>query len=204
MRHRHNTGPVKYRTKRGNIRLRKRPMHRFTIVGRNPILHKQYRKLFQDMDKAPFEVGGYLDMDKRGLEKADVYMGREGFVDIDITLDKELDFHTHNASGDKYTDKLNYFPSPGDLQASAEFPSQAMLIFHEGTVTLIKKNKDFSPNPQIISQIEYKLRKDARTMPINKLFEKFKPEYKRLGLDMELIGRNKDILLPIEVIEPVR
>lgn len=203
IKHRH-LGSYWSRTPRGRQILKKRPIHEFTIIKKRQVLHKPYRKIFQDLDKKPFETGGYMDFNEKGLEKADIYMGQEGYVDIDINPDFETDWHVHNPSGDKFTDKLNFFPSPGDLQASAEFPSQVMLIFHSGNVTVAKKNRNFTPDPVIISQIELQLRKDAMKLPISKLFEKFKPEYKKLGLDMELIGRNKDIVLPIDTVEPVR
>lgn len=39
MKHRHNTGPVKYRTKRGRIKYRKRPMHKFRLKSRQSLFH---------------------------------------------------------------------------------------------------------------------------------------------------------------------
>ena len=119
--HRH-PGKYKSRTPRGRITYKKKPKHKFKVVKKKHKLNKSNRDIFQKLDKKPYETGGYLDFDKKGLERADVYIGKKASVDIEITPDKEVDWHTHPKSRNRFDNKINTFPSNEDIKSFKKFP----------------------------------------------------------------------------------
>ncbi len=194
--HRH---PGKYisKTPKGRTVYKKRPKHRHT-------LKKEQRKIFQRLDQEPIEYGGYMDFNDDGFERADLFKGEEGSVDITITQDSEVDWHGHTKSNNKLLDKLNHFPSKEDIMSSKELPSQTMLIFHEGEVTIAHKRDDFNPKEKDVDKIDRGLLKDGKTMTVNQLFKKYKGKYKNIGVDLTHIDKKGDIKIPFSVVEPVR
>lgn len=191
--HRHH-GKYKSRTPRGFIVYKKRPKHAHTLT-------KENRSIFQNLDKKPYEVGGYMDFNNKGLERADVYIGSEGSVDIDMTPDKEVEYHTHPQQH-TLIDKANYLPTEDDLKSFKESPSQAMIIFHEGSATITSKKGKPKINEKMLRNIETGLRRDIKKDTVSELFHKYVPKYKKMNFDVNLIPQTEEINLPIKVVEP--
>jgi hypothetical protein len=202
MKHRH-PGTVRYRTKKGKIRHRKRPIHKFKIVRKGGYLNKSNRDTFQRLDKKKNEHGGYMDFNEKGLERADVYIGREGSVDFDITPDKEVEYHTHPKHPDKRLNKMFSFPSRTDIRAFDDCPTQSMLVFHDNKLMMATKRDDFKPDEKIMKKIYSGINKDSYKMGLKKLFEKYKPMYGELGLNLSLIKPDTAVKVPIDAIEPL-
>lgn len=154
------------------------------------------------MDKERFETGGTLDFDRKGLEHGTVYIGDEMSVDIPISRDYEVDYHTHPNTKDKRLNKLNAFPSKEDIMTSAKTKSQASIVFHDGKAMVMKKDKKFRVDRKRLNKIERGLERDADKMNVNQLVKKYKPEYKKMGIDMEYIRNNKAMRLPVNIVEP--
>jgi len=192
--HRHS-GKYKTHTPSGRIKYKRMPKHKHR-------LSKRHRKIFQQLDKEDEEYGGYMDFDDKGLERADLYTGKSGYVEIEVTPDKEIDYHTHPRSRDKKVDKINSFPSKTDVLSSDEIPTQVSLIFHRGDVTLAKKERNFHPTNKALNKIERGLDKDSDKMSEAQLFKKYRKNYKDMGLDVKRIKHKGAINLPITAIEP--
>lgn len=194
MRHAH-PGSYLSRTPRGRICRKKRPLHNITLP-------RSERKIFQQLDKEDFETGGSMDFNHNGLERATIQVGEQGAVDIDINPDYESDWHVHPDTGNKVIDKMNHFPSRDDIISSEIMPSQTMIIFHKGKATVAKKSGSFKPNNKIINEIEEGLLKDAQDKPLRELFKKYSPKYKKMGMEIKLTERDKDITIPAKIVEP--
>lgn len=203
MRHRH---PGKYcsRKPKGGHTYKHRPMHKKTYVAYNmpAKLSKEHRSIFQGLDVKPYETGGYMDFNQEGLERADIYIGRKGSVDIDINPDKEIDFHTHSPDKDKSLSKLNQFPSKWDIKAFKDYPSQAMIIFHNNKAVVTTKTNDFKINNKLLERLDRNMNQDAVKLSVNELFKKYKPEYNKMGLKMDYIKHNNSMKIPVNIVEP--
>lgn len=191
--HRH---PGKYfsKTPKGYTVYKHRPKHEH--------LSREHRSIFQSLDRKPYEVGGYMDFNQKGLERADVYLGRKASVDIDISPDKEIEYHTHTVDKDKWLNKVNQFPSMYDIKSFKDYPSQSMLVMHNGRIMMATKMPRFRVNDKLLSRIDRNISRDARTLSIDRLYEKYRPEYGKMGLDLKYIKHDKGIHIPIQVIEP--
>ncbi len=193
MNHRHK-GRYKSRTPKGYIVYKRKPKHGH--------LSKTHRDIFQRLDRKPYEVGGYMDFNNKGLERADIYPGRKGSVDIEITPDKEVDYHTHPRDKDKRLNRMNQFPSAWDIKTFKEYPSQSMLIMHNDKIMMVNKTPKFRVNNKLLNKIDRNLSKDAHKLSTDKLYRKYKPEYSKMGLELKYIKHNKAIKIPINIIEP--
>ena len=174
--HRHSGPKVKYMTRKGKDRLRKRPLHK---------LSKTHRDIFQRLDRKPYETGGYMDFNKKGLEKADLYIGRTGSVDIPVDEDDEVEWHVHQRDKDRRLNRINQFPSTWDIKTFKDYPTQSMLIMHNDKIMMTTKTKKFRVNKKLLSKIDRNLSKDAHKLSTDKLYNKYKTEYKKLGLDIK-------------------
>ena len=143
-----------------------------------------------------------MDFNKKGLERADVYLGRKASVDIDITPDKEIEYHTHPFDKDKWLNKVNQFPSIYDIKSFKQYPSQSMLVMHNGKIMMASKMPDFKVNNKLLTKIDRNISKDAHTSSIDQLYKKYKPEYIKMGVDLRYIKHDKSIQIPIKIIEP--
>jgi len=144
-----------------------------------------------------------MDFNKKGLERADVYMGRKGSVDIEVTPDKEVDYHTHPMAEDKVIDRLSSFPSKWDVATFKDYPSQTMMIFHGGKVMMATKDEKFSAGGKKLDRLYSRLNKDSEKMGTDHLVKKYKPEYKKIGLDINFVKHDKAIKVPIIAVEPI-
>lgn len=206
MKHRHKGPKVRYRTRRNRIKYRRRPLHKKTYrVYKKPSkLSKEHRSIFQRLDRKPYETGGYMDFNLKGLERADIYIGRKGSVDIPQDYDSEVDYHIHIPDKDRRLSKLNHFPSKWDIKTFKDYPSQAMLIFHNNKATITTKTPEFRVNNKLLNRIDRNIGKDANKLSTEELFKKYKPEYSKMGLDLKYVKHNKAIRIPIDVVEPVK
>lgn len=194
MKHRHK-GKYLTRTKSGYYVYKRKPKHQH--------LSKENRSLFQNFDKKKYEVGGYMDFNKKGLERADVYIGNKASVDIEITPDKEVDYHTHPKGRDKRYNKIDSFPSKWDVKTFKDYPSQSMIVFHDGKAMVATKTDKFKVNNKKLNKVYTSIYKDANRMNTNKLYNKYKPEFEKMGLSMKYVKRNKPIKIPIDIVEPI-
>lgn len=197
MKHRH---PGKYRSKtpKGRITYKKRPSHNISTIN------KEKRTLFTYLNRKPYETGGYLDFNKKGLEQVNMYYGKSASVDIPIDPDWEVDFHTHPPDNNKVDNKLNNFPSKWDINTMKDYPTQASLVFHNDNTMVATKKDNFKIKKKILDKIYKDMEKDAVKLNTDKLFKKYKPEYNKLGIDMNYIKRDKAVKIPITVIEPTK
>lgn len=211
MKHRHKGPKVKYRRK-GKTNYRKRPLHKKTLKGyvvykRRPKhghLSKEHRSIFQRLDRKPYETGGYMDFNRKGLERADIYIGRKGSVDIPIDPDEEVDYHIHQKDKDKRLNRINQFPSKWDIKTSKDYPTQSSLIMHDGKIMMASKTPEFKVNKKLLNKIDRNLSKDAHKLSTDELYKRYKPEYSKMGLDLKYIKHNKAIRIPIKIVEPKR
>lgn len=164
VKHRH---PGKYRSKtpKGRIVYKRRPIHKLT---------KDKREIIQRLDKKKFETGGRMDFNKKGLERADVWIGNPNSVDIPVDEDMEISWHTHPGK-----EKTNQFPSTDDLISLKETPSQYELILSKGKATGIKKLKNYKPDKKMLKLVEKGIIKDSKKMSEDRLFKKYKPKYEK-------------------------
>ena len=79
-----------------------------------------------------------------------------------------------------------------------------MIIFHNDKAMVTTKTDKFRLNEKLLSKIDRNLTKDADKMDATELFKKYKPEYEKLGVDMQFIKENKAFRIPIDVVEPLR
>lgn len=193
MRHRH---PGKYfsRTPKGFVVYKHRPKHEH--------LSKEHRSIFQRLDRKPYETGGYMDFNLKGLERADIYIGRKASVDIPMNADSEVEYHIHTVDKDRWLNKVNQFPSMYDIKSFKDYPSQSMLVMHNGRIMMATKMPRFRVNNKLLSRIDRNISRDARTLSIDRLYDKYKPEYGKMGLDLKYIKHDKGIHIPINIIEP--
>jgi len=193
--HRHY-GKYKSRTPKGYITYKKRPLHK---------LSKKHREIFSFLDKKDEETGGYMDFNKKGLERIDMYMGRKGSVDFEPNPDYEVEWHTHPRESGKFNKNVAAFPSKFDIKSLRRYPSQSMIVFNNGKAMIVTKRKVFKPTNKTIDKIFKKFDKDAEYMNTVKLVEKYKPTYKtKLGLDLKYITHKKAFRVPIDVVEPIK
>lgn len=194
MKHRHK-GKYRSRTKKGYIVYKRKPKHGH--------LSKEHRSIFQRLDRKPYETGGYMDFNKKGLEKADLYIGRKGSVDIPVDPDYELDWHTHPKDKDKRLNRINQFPSAWDIRTFKR-PIQTSLIMHNDKIMMASKTRKFRVKKKLLNKIDRNLSKDAHKLSTDELYKKYKPEYGKMGLDLKYIKHNKAIRIPIKIVEPKR
>lgn len=190
--HRHK-GRYRSKTPRGYIVYKKRPLHK---------LSKEKRGLFTYLDKKPYETGGYMDFNKEGLEQVKLYYGRPGSVDIPVDYDYEIDFHSHPKALNVKDNRRWTFPSKWDVKSFKEYPSQSMIIFHNNKATITTKTSKFRVNNKKLNRLYKELNKDAEHMDVDKLYRKYRPQYRRLGLDLKYIKHNKAFRIPINIVEP--
>ena len=205
MKHRHK-GPKVIVRREDKVFRRKRPKHkiskRYVVYKRPPSkLSKEHRSIFQGLDKKPYETGGYMDFNLKGLERADVYIGRPGSVDIPTDADSEIDWHTHPKSNGKIG-RIDAFPSFDDVTDFKYFPSQSMLVLHNGKIMMGTKTPKFKVNKTSLKEIDKGIVKDSEKMDVPKLFKKYKPLYEQMGLKMEYIDHKGPIRIPIDIVEP--
>jgi len=206
MKHRHK-GKYKSRTPKGKIIRKRKPLHKKTyIVYKRPPskLSKEHRSIFQRLDRKPYETGGYMDFNKKGLERADVYIGRTGSVDIPVDDDSEIEYHTHPRDKDRRLNRINQFPSPWDVKVFKDYPTQSMLILHNDKIMMANKTPKFRVNKKLLNKIDRNLSKDAHKLSTDKLYKKYKSEYSKMGLELNYIKHNKAIKIPIDIVEPVK
>ena len=171
MKHRHK-GKYRSRTPKGKIVRKRRPLHKKTyVVYKRPPskLSKDHRSIFQKLDRKPYEVGGYMDFNLKGLERADVYIGRTGSVDIPLDADSEVDYHTHPKDKDTILNRANAFPSKWDIKTFKEYPSQSMIIFHNNKAMVTTKTDKFKVDNKLLNKIDRNLSKDGLKMNVEQL-----------------------------------
>lgn len=193
MKHRHK-GKYKSKTPKGYVVYKRKPKHGH--------LSKEHRSIFQRLDRKPYETGGYMDFNRKGLERADVYIGRKGSVDIEITPDKEAEYHIHQKDKDKRLNRINQFPSAWDVKTFKDYPSQSMLIMHNDKIMMASKTPKFRVKKKLLNKIDRNLSKDAHKLSTDELYKKYKSEYGKMGLDLKYIKHNKAIQIPIKIVEP--
>lgn len=194
--HRHK-GKYRSRTPKGYIVYKRRPNHGVKLI-------KSHRKLFQNLDKEKFEVGGYMDFNRKGLERADLYPGTSSYVEFDVSLDEEVQYHTHPKDEDRQLNRENHFPSKWDIEVLKDFPTQSMIIFHDDKAMIATKTKSFKIDKKVLNKLYNELSRDSKSMNVESLFIKYRPRYKKIGIDLEYIKHNKGFRIPVNVIEPRR
>ena len=145
-----------------------------------------------------------MDFNGGGLERADVYIGDKASVDIEITPDKEVDYHTHPPDKELSLSRENSFPSRHDIRTFKDYPSQSMIIFHNDKASITTKTKQFNgADKQSLDKVYSGLDRDSKSMTADQLFRKYKPAYKLMGLNLKYIKSKGKINIPINVVEPI-
>jgi len=182
--HRHQ-GKVKYRTKKGKIKYRKRPLHNR--------ISKNKRKVFTSLAKQPYELGGPLDFEKGNLENAKIHFGDASEVEFDWDPDYEGTFHTHIS-----IEGASIMPSFEDINSMKETKEREQLIFHKNIALSIAESDKFQKvSDKKIKEVSNLLQRDyVKGMSDKSMYNKYKPIFKReLGLDMNWHKPKKDIKL---------
>lgn len=191
MRHKH-PGKYRSRTPRGYIIYKNRPLHKIS---------KEKRKLFTYLNRKPYETGGYVDFDKKDIEQVKMYYGDKDSVEVPVDEDFEVEYHIHPKDKTRILNRVNKFPSNEDILEFKKYPTQSMMIFQNDEATII--NKKGRVNTKNLTKINRGIYKDANKLDENKLLSKYKPEYKKMGLDINIFKKNETIKLPINVVEPI-
>lgn len=163
--------------------------------SRTYTISPQERKVFTHLSKLPMEVGGQLDFEKGRLENAKMHVGTESNTEWEYNPDYEVSYHTHpNLPGS------SILPSMDDITSMKTGKEKAQIIFSGDKALSIATTPKFDKvtNKQI-SKVSNKLQFDYESGKLdNFLVKKYTPEFKDLGLDLELHNPDKKIEIKVK------
>jgi len=210
----------KYRKQRQHIRKYK-SKSKPTVVN-SGVFYKTYRTkgylsqkkrdIFKNLSKKPFETGGYMDFGNNGLQRSTQNYGFRTYTEWEDDPDFEVTYHTHPMFKDKLLDFINHFPSKSDMENFIDTDDQAMTIIHNDALLILTKTNEFKKTnkKKLLKKLDIldkNLIKDVlkyyNKMSINSYVSRAKKLYKKFGLKMTFVPKNKkgSVTFPIRVVE---
>jgi hypothetical protein len=186
MRHRHK-GLVDYHTRRGNLRKRKKPIHNHNKIT------KEKRKVFTDLAKRPYEIGGQKDFERGDLKNIKAYFGNESELEYEYDPDFEISYHTHPPHH-----LGSIMPSYDDLLSMKETNEREQVIYFKNLALSVYEQPKFQNiNKKKLMKVSDMLQSDyEQGISDKEMYKKYKPIFKNeLGLLMTWHKPNSEIKL---------
>jgi hypothetical protein len=186
MRHRHK-GLVDYHTKRGNLRKRKKPIHKHNKIT------KEKRKVFTGFAQRPYEIGGQMDFERGDLDNIKAYFGNESELEYEYNPDKEVSYHHH-----PQITSTSIMPSYDDLISMKDTNEREQIIYFKDIALSIYEQQKFQDiTKKKLRKVSGMLQSDYEQGMLDKdMYKKYKPIFKKeLGLLMTWHKPNTEIKL---------